>query len=505
MGSNDLAIALAPFKNFPHYAPRCLKIRTKTGEIKPFVMNKAQWYAHEQMEKQKRETGKVRALILKGRQQGISTLVEGRGYHYTSTNPGKRGFILTHLAEATDNLFAMTKRYHENCPFPLKPSTQAVNAKALIFDKLDSEISVATAGSKGTGRSATAQFFHGSEVAFWPNAKEHMAGIGQIVPNADDTEIILESTGNGEGNMFHGMCIDAMRGKGDYILVFIPWFWQSEYQLPVPPDFVMDADEAEYAQAYDLQPEQVVWRRSKIRDDFRGDAALFDQEYPAEPLLAFRRQAVESYIPAALVAKARKTRVELDENAPKIMGVDPAEYGDDDTAIIKRQGRKAFDAERHHKRGPMEVVGIVAKRADAWGPDAINVDCTGVGSGIADRLLELGYPVNRVHFGESPIERDQYVIRKDEIWGETKVWLMNDPCELPDNDALQADLTGPGYTYDSSRRLKLESKEQMKKRGLKSPDSGDALALTFAVSITPEHLVNKLRPNRERRHDPRVL
>jgi hypothetical protein len=263
--------------------------------------------------------------------------------------------------------------------------------------------------------------------------------------------------------------------------VFIPWFWQSEYRTDVPEGFILDADEAEYAEMYNLDAEQMAWRRKKIADDFRGDAALFDQEYPATPALAFRRATAGSFIQVDLVLKSVSGSVTPSEDAPRIMGVDPAEYGDDATAIVKRNGGKVLPVERHYKRGPMEVAGIVARRADEWQPDMINVDCTGIGSGVADRLIELGYKVNRVHFGEKALEPEQYGIRRDEMWGEMKSWLEEDTRDLPDDQALQSDLTGPGYTYDSSRRLKLESKEQMKKRGVKSPDSGDALALTFAV------------------------
>jgi hypothetical protein len=128
--------------------------------------------------------------------------------------------------------------------------------------------------------------------------------------------------------------------------------------------------------------------------------------------------------------------------------------------------------------------GLVAKIADDWKPDCINVDCTGIGSGVADRLTELGYRVNRVHFGGKAIHSDIYGIRRDEIWGEMKRWLEDQPNKLPNDDALEADMTAPQYTYDSSRRLKLESKEMMRKRGVSSPDSADALALTFAVPFS---------------------
>lgn len=470
---------------FRHYAPLALKIKDKSGRVVPFALNKAQEALDDAINEQLASTGRVRVLVLKGRQQGISTYTEGRFYWRTSMQFGKTAFILTHEDKATQNLFGMARLYHEHVPSALRPSTGAANANELAFDRLASRYAVGTARTSGTGRSYTVQYFHGSEVAFWANAADHLAGLGQAIPDEPGTEVILESTANGVGNVFYSMVQDALRGIGDYRLVFIPWFWQPEYSAPVPDSFVMDADEAIYAERHGLSAEQMVWRRRKVQTDFRGDVALFDQEYPATPALAFRAAASGSYIGMDLVDAAMGTEVAEDDYTPKIMGVDPAEYGDDATAIVRRRGRKVYPIERKHKLGPMEVVGLVARRADEWGPDAINVDCTGIGSGIADRLTELGYPVNRVHFGESPIEGDQYGIRKDEMWGELKAWLENRPCELPSDDILAADLVGPQYTYDSSRRLRIESKEKMKARGLKSPDSGDALALTFAVHITP--------------------
>lgn len=473
--------------NFRIYAPAALNIKTKKGEILPFVMNRAQQYLDAAIDEQLAETGKVRILVLKGRQQGISTYTEGRFYWRTSMQFGKTAFIMTHEDKATQNLFGMAKLYHEHVPDPLRPNTGAANANELVFDKLTSKYAVGTARSTGTGRSFTVQYFHGSEVAFWDNANEHLAGLGQAIPDEAGTEVILESTANGVGNMFHSMVQDALRGYGEYRLVFIPWFWQTEYLSKVSDDFTLDHEELLYRERYSLSVEQIAWRRKKIQTDFRGDVSLFDQEYPATPNLAFRAGAINSFIGMELVDKAMSTKVAEDLNAPKIMGVDPAEYGNDATAIAKRQGRKAFPIERHYKRGPMEIVGIVARRADEWHPDAINVDCTGIGSGIADRLTELGYPVNRVHFGERAIESEQYRIRKDEMYGETKKWLENLPCELPTDDVLAGDLVGPTYTYDSSRRLVIESKEKMRQRGLKSPDSADALALTHAVHIMRAH------------------
>ena len=93
--------------DFPYYAKSFLKIRSKSGKIEPLQLNTAQQYIHDLVETQKRETGKVRALILKGRQQGCSTYVEARLYHRTSLGRGLRAFILSHEADSSANLFTM--------------------------------------------------------------------------------------------------------------------------------------------------------------------------------------------------------------------------------------------------------------------------------------------------------------------------------------------------------------------------------------------------------------
>jgi len=470
-------------RNYPLYASQYLRIKDKDGKIVPLALNRAQQYVHEQIENQLRETGRVRVLVLKGRQQGISTYTEGRLYWRTTLNGGKTAFILTHEDKATTNIFGMAKNYHDNLPPALRPHTGASNANELVFDRLKSRYAVGTARTTGTGRSFTVHYFHGSEAAFWLNAKDHLAGLGQTVPDLPGTEIIIESTANGIGNMFHTMTMQAMRGEGDYRLIFVPWYWQPEYTREVPEGWSMTEEELEYKAIYDLTDGQMVWRRAKVETDFQGDSGLFDQEYPASIALAFRSSTLGSYLELPLIEKAMSTDIQPDEQAPKIMGVDPAEYGEDASAIACRQGRVVLPIDRYRKKGTMEIVGLTAIKADAWKPDAINVDCTGIGSGVADRLLELGYPVNRVHNGERAVEEALYIRRKEEMYGAFKKWLEDSPCSLPNDEVLKTDMVGPTYSYDSSRRLVMESKEKMKARGIPSPDSADAVALTFAVRI----------------------
>lgn len=442
------------------------------------MMNEAQKFLHRKIEEQRSSIGMVRAIVLKGRQQGISTYTQGRYYWRCTHARGLRAFILTHEDKATQNLFSMVDRFWENAPMDGRPHKGTSNAKEMVFDLLDSKYMVATAGAKNTGRSNTAQLFHGSEVAFWPNAATHMAGIGQVVPSERGTELLLESTANGTANIFHEFWQLAVKGRSEYMPVFIPWFWQAEYQRTVPDGFELDDDEEEYRAAYRLTLGQMSWRRNKIDTDFRGDTSLFDQEYPASAELAFASSSPRALIKVTWVADARRNRG-LEAIGPKIMGVDPAEYGSDSTSVMVRQGRVARRVGKWQGLGPMETVGKVGLLIEREKPDLVFVDATN-SAGITDRLIEEGYPAVRIHFGEGAIDDKLYVNRRDELWGDMKDWFCDRPASIEDDDDLAAQLTAVQYSYDSKRRIKLEPKEAMFKRGLSSPDDADALALTFA-------------------------
>ena len=291
-----------------HYASRCLKIRTKSGKTEPFAFNRVQRFVHERLEAQRKAIGKVRALILKGRQEGVSTYIGGRYYHRVTHSRGFRVFILTHEDPATQNLFDMVQRFHDNCPELVTQQTGAANAKELMFPLLDSGYKVGTAGSQGTGRSSTIQLLHGSEVAFWKFAESHAAGILQTVPDETGTEIILESTANGLGNFFHQRWRDAEQHKDDFIGIFVPWFWQAEYVRSVPEGFVFTDEEAEYAELHGVTAEQIVWRRHKISE--LKDPLLFKQEYPATAQESFQTTGHDSFIKPEDVLRARNAKCE---------------------------------------------------------------------------------------------------------------------------------------------------------------------------------------------------
>ena len=467
--------------DLPMYARHALTILDKSGKQQRLILNRAQQYIHDRLEKQLAEQGRVRALILKSRQQGSSTYVAARFYHKTSTKFGQRAFIVAHEQKATDNLFSMVKRYHDNNP--LKPSTGATNAKELVFDRLDGGYKLATAGSKDVGRSNTAQLLHGSEFGFWDNAESHLAGIGSCVADIDGTEIVLESTANGINNKFHQLWQDAEAGRGEWTAIFVPWMWQQEYRAPVPEGFELTAEEVEYKNAYGCDLEQMVWRRNKVVTYGHGFEWLFDQEYPAVPNLAFRSPTADPIISPALVTRAMKSNYK-DMHGPLIIGCDPAEFGDDRTAIVFRRGRVCYRIETYEKQEPMEVANRLARYHTEFSPDALFVDKIGIGAGIVSRLRELGVPVIGVNSGERASEPDLYVNQRAEMWYRMQEWFQDQPCRIPNDMALASDLSGPSIKYNAESRKKMvEKKEDMKRRGIRSPDLGDALAISFASTV----------------------
>ena len=477
--------------DFETFAREFLQIRTKGGALAPLTFNRAQMHIHCALEDQRRDTGKVRALVLKGRQMGCSTYVGGRFYHRCSRAEGLRVFILTHEDQATQNLFDMVERFQANMPADMKPSTGVANAKELFFDQLDSGYRIGTAHNKAVGRSSTIQLFHGSEVAHWPNAEAHAAGILQAIPNEPDTKSILESTANGVGNFFHQKWREAERGEGDYIGIFVPWFWDNTYRLPAGDDFVMSADEREHAELYGLDRDQMAWRRNKIRE--LRDPLLFQQEYPVTAAEAFQMSGHDSFIEPLAVARARHAKPE--PAGPLVIGYDPAWKGGDRHSMAWRRGRCVEKVISKRGLDTMEAAGWVAKVIRDDRPARVFIDVGGVGAGVCDRLQEMGFKITPVNFGSAPFEPpplDEHgrpfggpANRRAEMWLRSKEWL-DDPAgvNVPDSDSLQADACGPGYKYDSSTRLLLESKDNMRRRGMPSPDEWDAVALTFAEPVS---------------------
>lgn len=194
----------------------------------------------------------------------------------------------------------------------------------------------------------------------------------------------------------------------------------------------------------------------------------------------FPEQGDGQFISPRLVDAACKRKPYDDKTAPIVVGVDPARGGDK-TAIVIRQGRDLIKLIRYDNDDLMEVVGQVIKVINEYKPQLVNIDEGGLGYGVVDRLKEQNYKVRGVNFGGQWRNKSAYGNKRAEMWGDMREWLKTGV--IPDDKKLKNDLTGPKEEADSTGALFLEAKKKMRSRGLASPDSADALALTFAYPV----------------------
>lgn len=301
------------------YIPSFLKIRTKEGELKNFIPNKPQKKLRDTIAELRDNNKPVRIIILKARQMGFSTYTEADCFHQTVTNTMFNSTIIAHEEQASQNLYNMFKRYHENLPEVLTPMRKRNNAKELLFENptsddlekrrnpgLQSSVKVATAKNTATGRSQTINYLHASEVAFWDNPKETFTGLLQCVPRTKNSTVIMESTANGVGDYFYDMWQNAVAGKNDFTPLFFPWFDMDEYRIPFETEEekqkfweevsyafkdqegrTIHTEEMEIMMEHKVDLEQLKWRRWCIANNCGGDTEQFHQEYPCTPEEAF--------------------------------------------------------------------------------------------------------------------------------------------------------------------------------------------------------------------------
>lgn len=313
-----LAVRKKLKEEFPFYAKAALKIRTKEGDIQPLVLNSAQQILQQAIDEEMKTRGFVRIIILKARQQGLSTAVGGYMYFNVSQSKARKALVVTHHADSTRALFDMTKRFHENCPDLLRPSTKYSSRRELSFDGLDSSYIVATAGGESIARGETISHLHASELAFWPttSARDNWNGLIQAVPETKGTAVFIESTANGIANLFHELWKGAVDGTNGYRPVFIPWFLDPAYKAPCTEPLDHTPDEQDLIRKFNLTDEQLMFRRKRIA---QTSQELFRQEYPAEPDEAFLTTGAPVFNPEQLVklldtAKDPVARLTLEGN-----------------------------------------------------------------------------------------------------------------------------------------------------------------------------------------------
>ena len=249
---------------------------------------------------------------------------------------------------------------------------------------------------------------------------------------------------------------------------------------------------------------RAFWRTNNIdaRDVEGTDKNLYQRiidEYGADSYQAnvevygqFPSEGDDQFIPVNLIDDAMKRPRQKDETAPIVIGVDPARFGSDATVIAVRQGRDIIDIKRLRGADTMEVVGHVIDAIEEYKPALTVIDEGGLGAGVVDRLKEQRYKIRGVNFGSKAKNQIMWGNKRAEMWGAMRDWLKTG--SVPTDRFLKSDMIGPKTKPDSKGTLFLESKKDMRSRGLASPDAADAIAVTFAFPVASrEGRVDKKR------------
>jgi len=209
----------------------------------------------------------------------------------------------------------------------------------------------------------------------------------------------------------------------------------------------------------------------------------------------FPKLAVTQFIATDIVDAGMRFEIELEAYfaMPIVLGVDVARYGDDKTVVSIRQGRKLLTQLKWRELNTMEVAERVATLMREFKPQATFVDAVGIGAGVVDRLRQLNYEVIEVNAGSKAMDNETYYNKRAEMWGRMREWIR-DGADIPQDQDLRDALTGIEFSFDDKERIRLERKQDMKKRGQESPDEGDSLAHTFA-EILGDFSINYFEPD----------
>lgn len=318
----------------PFWAEKFAKIVTKQGQLVPLVAKRGQLELDATLEGQRSEGRPMRAIVLKARQIGFSTWTQAKLVHRCTLRERYDAVTIAHDKETGGKLFRMFETIWGNLPDDpeLRPEAHTYRRSQYLHlggDILrhagevfpDSRYTVDTAGEFQAGRGGTYRAIHASEVAFWPRINEKLTALMSAVPDDPETLFVMESTANGF-NEFKDRWDDAEAGRSGWAAFFWPWFNEPDYRLEFASEgekerFVIGDPTSPYAEEepdlverFELEPEQLHWRRQVIAAKFGGDIRFFDQEYPATPHHAFiatGRKVFDPYKVTRLMDRVERT------------------------------------------------------------------------------------------------------------------------------------------------------------------------------------------------------
>lgn len=366
----------------------------------------------------------IRQYILKARQQGVSTAVEGYVFSKIHTRHGVNALVVAHDDEATSGIFQMTHMFYSYLPDQLKPRVKNSNVKELLFQDangpggLNSSMRAQTAGWKNIGRSKMLHHLHLSEVCFWPDPEAVVDGLFETVPQGPGTSIIIETTAQllnpwGHEAWFKAKEAWLNNSIRDFDPVFLPWFILPEYASPYPPEHEFTQGDKDFKDYYGLSWKQVYWYNRKLAGfEFRhpGRGKKFMKtEYPCNDEEAWQSSG-ESAFPEETIELIQRHQVRNPDMVYSVghngvvrdangylkvwerpqtgveyaIGVDTGHgLGQDYTVVcvLAHPGYRQVAEWASNSIGPREVAGIIEKIAK-WYNEAVTAVETNGGSGM---------------------------------------------------------------------------------------------------------------------------
>lgn len=352
-----------------------------------------------------------------------------------------------------DVVWAEVARWHRELPTFIKDMIEVTSERVCI--KADPEAAFAVARTARPEKPEALQGFHSPNLLF-------------VLEEASGIEDIIFETAGGALTGANAMVIMAgnpTRAQGYFHRAFTinRESWRC-FHVPCSASSRVSPDYAK-----------------EIATEYGVDSNV----YRVRVLGEFPTSEDDAVIPLGLIEAAVVRDVSPSE-AGIVWGLDVARFGDDSTALVKRRGNMMIEPSREWKKFDlMQTAGVISKEYMETPldkrPSAINVDVIGMGGGVVDRLRELGLPVRGVNVGEAASTSPHLFMRlRDELWWKARDWFEGRSCTMPNDGALIGELVSPKYKLESSGKIKIESKDEMKKRGVKSPNRADAFCLTFA-------------------------
>ena len=384
-----------------------------------------------------------RVVVLKARQLGVSTLT--RAWHfwkaYMSDQPTQYA-VISHTRDSAEELHRMEKTFYENLPAPLKRPLARSSTKTLKFEDSGAELRTYTAGGKGGTRSYAMNSVHLSEFAFYEDQEETMATVMAAV---GEGQIVIESTPNAHGDMFHDLVRGAMDGENGWELVFFPWFVHPQYQDEVPGWYVPNVRESSLLKEHDLCIEQLFWRRKQLKT---LGTEKFIREYPSTVEEAFRstgqaffdHESLEKIEPLNLGKHEHREYAKPVEGDSYVLGVDVGsglggKHDFSAVSVVSVSTRQPVYHYISNTTPPSQLADRIVSLWDRYNYPRVIVEANGNGQWVIHRLREM--KVRNLFKGENGRDFRTTVRTRPLIFNALKAVVDSDMLHSLDKEVVE--------------------------------------------------------------------